>query len=54
MKKFIIIVSALVVLYIFGDYAYYHLGWYIDTDPGKPVATFVKTEGTESPLKAKV
>ena len=47
MKKFIIIVSALVVLYIFGDYAYYHLGWYIDTYPGKPVATFVKTEGTE-------
>lgn len=47
MKKFIIIVTTLVVLYIFGDYAYYHLGWYIDTDPGKPVATFVKTEGTE-------
>ena len=45
MKKFIINVSALVVLYIFGDYAYYHLGWYIDPDPGKPVTTFVKTEG---------
>ena len=47
MKKFIIIVSTLVALYIFGDYAYYHLGWYIDMDPGKPVTTFVKTEGTE-------
>ena len=47
MKKFIIIVSTLVALYIFGDYAYYHLGWYIDTAPGKPVTTFVKTEGTE-------
>ena len=47
MKKFIIIVSALVAIYIFGDYAYYHLGWYIDTAPGKPVTTFVKTEGTE-------
>ena len=29
MKKFIIIVSTLVALYIFGDYAYYHLGWYV-------------------------
>ena len=47
MKKFIIIVSVLVAIYIFGDYAYYHLGWYIDTAPGKPVTTFVKTEGTE-------
>ena len=47
MKKFIIIVSTLVALYIFGDYAYYQLGWYIDMDPGKPVTTFVKTEGTE-------
>ena len=47
MKKFIIIVSALVAIYIFGDYAYYHLGWYIDMNPGKPVTTFVKTEGKE-------
>ena len=47
MKKFIIIVFTLVVIYIFGDYAYYHLGWYIDMDPGEPVTTFVKTEGTE-------
>ena len=47
MKKFIIIVSALVAIYIFGDYAYYHLGWYIDTAPGKPATTFVRTEGEE-------
>ena len=47
MKKFIILVSTLVVIYIFGDYAYYHLGWYVDTGAGKPVTTFVKTEGTE-------
>ena len=47
MKKFIIIVSTLVALYIFGDYAYYHLGWYIDTAPGKPATTFVRTEGEE-------
>ena len=45
MKKFIIIVSTLVALYIFGDYAYYQLGWYIDTAPGKPATTFVRTEG---------
>ena len=47
MKKFIIMVSILVAVYIFGDYAYHHLGWYIDMEPGKPVTTFVKTEGTE-------
>ena len=47
MKKFIILVSTLVAMYIFGDYAYYHLGWYVDIGAGKPVTTFVKTEGTE-------
>ena len=47
MKKFIIIVSAIVAIYIFGDYAYYHLGWYIDLNPEEIVTTFVKTEGTE-------
>jgi len=47
MKKFIIIVSAIVALYFLGDYAFYHLGWYIDTDPEKTVTTFVKTEGEE-------
>ena len=47
MKKFIIIVSALVMLYIVGDYAYYYLGWYLDLEPDKQVTTFVKTEGTE-------
>ena len=47
MKKFIIIVSVLVALFILGDYAYYHLGWYINVEPGKTVTTFVKTEGEE-------
>ena len=47
MKKVIISVSALIASYILGDYAYYHLGWYIDRDPDKPVTTFVKTEGME-------
>lgn len=47
MKKFVIIVSTLIMLYIFGDYAYYYLGWYIDLNPSKEVTTFVKTDGME-------
>lgn len=46
MKKFIIIVSVFVVIFLLGDYAYYHLGWYVDLKPGKPVTTFVRTEET--------
>lgn len=45
MKKFIIVVAALVVLYIGWDYAYYRLGWYIDLHPDEEVTTFMEIEG---------
>lgn len=45
MKKFIIVIAALVVLYIGWDYAYYRLGWYIDLHPGQVVSTFMRTQG---------
>ena len=45
MKKFIIVIAALVVLYIGWDYAYYRLGWYIDLHPDQAVTTFMRTEG---------
>lgn len=45
MKKFIIVIVALVVLYIGWDYAYYRLGWYIDLHPDRPVTSFMKADG---------
>lgn len=47
MKKFIIVVSILVVLFIAADTAYYRLGFYIDFNPKKPVTTFVKTDAEQ-------
>jgi len=44
MKRFILIVSVIVVLIIFYDMAYYRMGWYIDIKPNKEVTTFVKTD----------
>ncbi|MBO4992176.1 MAG: hypothetical protein J6E42_08485, partial [Firmicutes bacterium] len=44
MKKFIIVVCAVVCLYIIGDYCYYHLGIYIDLKE-EEVTTFTRTEG---------
>ena len=44
MKKFIAIVSIIVVLVILFDTCYYRLGLYIDFQPQKEVATFIKTE----------
>lgn len=45
MKKFIIVISIIVLLVIAWDYAYYHAGIYIDIGPEKEVTTFVRTEG---------
>ena len=45
MKKFIIVVAALIALYIGWDYAYYRLGWYIDLHPGQAVTSEMKVEG---------
>lgn len=44
MKKFILIVTALVILYIGVDYAYYHLGWYVDLGSDQEVSYFMKTD----------
>ncbi len=45
MKKFIIVILSVVLLFVLIDTAYYRLGIYIDFHPDKPVETFVKTEG---------
>lgn len=47
MKKFIIIISAIIAAIMLWDLAYFRLGWYIDLQPGKEVSTFVKTSGKE-------
>ena len=44
MKKFIIIVLCIALLFVGGDAAYYRLGVYIDLNPSKEVKTFVKTK----------
>ena len=43
MKKFVIIITALVAMYIGWNFAYYQMGFYIDFHPDQPVTTFVKT-----------
>lgn len=45
MKKFIIIILCIAVLYVAVDAAYYRLGIYIDLHPDEGVSTFVRTEG---------
>lgn len=47
MKKFIIALSVLVLVFMALDAAHYRLGWYIDLMPEEPVTTFVKTDGKE-------
>lgn len=44
MKKFVIVIVALVALYIGYDYAYYRLGWYVDLHPNQAVSTFMRTQ----------
>ena len=44
MKKFIIVLSALILTYLAYDAARYYLGWYIDLRPNKPVSTFMSTD----------
>ena len=43
-KKFIIGACAAVLLLFLFNYAYYHLGIYIDLHPGAPITTFMKTD----------
>ena len=45
MKKFVILIAALVALYIGWDFAYYRLGWYVDLRPDAEVTTFMAVQG---------
>ena len=51
MKKFIIIVSVIVLLFLMLDLAYYHLGWYIPFG-NDTTECFIKTDGKNILLKA--
>ena len=44
MKKFIIALSALILLYLAYDTARYRLGWYIDLKPDEPGTAFMTTD----------
>lgn len=44
MKKFIMVVCAVMLALFAFYYAYYHMGLYIDFDPDAPVTTFMKTD----------
>ena len=44
MKKYIIILSALILLLFAYDILRFRLGWYIDLEPQKPVTTFMSTD----------
>ena len=44
MKKFIIVFSALIVLYFAYDTVRYRLGWYIDLHPRQEVTAFMSTD----------
>ena len=47
MKKFLIILSSVIVIIMLWDLTYYRLGWYIDLHPDKEAETFVKVSGKE-------
>lgn len=45
MKRFVIAVATLVVLFVACDYAYYQLGWYVDFHPEAQPTTFMEVRG---------
>lgn len=45
MKKYIIIVTVVILLFLAADFMWFRLGWYIDFTPKKSVTSFVKTDG---------
>ena len=51
MKKYIIIVSVIIMLFLMFDIAYYHLGWYIPFGDNEPQC-FVKTDGKSILIKS--
>ena len=51
MKKYIIIVSVIIMLFLMFDIAYYHLGWHISFGDNEP-RCFVKTDGKSILIKS--
>ena len=51
MKKFIIICSILIILFIILDVLYYRMGIYIDFNPTQEITTFTKTQGKDIYVK---
>ena len=51
MKKYIIIVFVIIMLFLMFDIAYYHLGWYISFGDNEPQC-FVKTDGKSILIKS--
>ena len=51
MKKYIIIVSVIIMLFLMFDIAYYNLGWYIPFGDNEPQC-FVKTDGKSILIKS--
>ena len=47
MKKFIVIVVSVLLLYIGWNYLYYHLGIYIKLGNEKEVSAFMKVDGND-------
>ena len=45
MKKYIIAVSVVILLFLAADFMWFRLGWYIDFSPEKEVTAFAKTDG---------
>ena len=45
MKKYIIAVSCIILIFLAADFFWFRMGWYIDFKPNKPVTSFVKTDG---------
>ena len=47
MKKFIIIISAIILVFLSLDWLYFHEGIYLDIGKEKPVQTFMKVDRGE-------
>lgn len=44
MKRFLIVLTALILGYLAYDTVRYYLGWYIDLQPDAPVSAFMSTD----------
>ena len=51
MKKFIVITSIVILLFMGYDITYYHLGWFIDLNPNKQVTTNTTVDGKKILIK---